>query len=414
MLVLSSCATRITSITGAAVNENGELIITYNDGSEQNLGVVVGKDGADGKDGAPGKDGVDGKDGASATDTAATYTALKSVVSVWCPLVDPYLGESSMYSTGAGVIYKLDKQSGDAFIITNYHVIYNTDDMYNVGICDDISVYLYGDQSSDGAISATFVGGSINNDIAILKITDSDILKKSSALAVTVANSDEICVGERAIAIGNPEGDGFSVPSGIVSVDSEYIDLPRADEMGEISLRVMRIDTPVNHGNSGGGLFDSHGSLIGIVTAKHVEDGVDDFGYAIPSSTVVALAENIIDNCYGTNCTTLMKALMGVTVSSTGFRAVYDDETNRVRLMEDIIVLEVSPGSLADGSLMADDIIKEIKVGSNEKVTLDRQYKLLNALLYARLYDDVTLTVERDGETLTFNLIIGDENIVEY
>ena len=459
LLVLTGCNTKATSVLGANINENGELIITYSDGSEQNLGKVVGqdgkdgvdgKDGADGKDGTNGKDGVDGKDGtngkdgvdgkdgtngkdgkngvdgkdgkdgkdgidgiADSTIPSAVSKALKSAVSVWCPLVNRGSGTSTMQSTGAGVIYSIDKESGDAFIVTNYHVVYNSNREYEIGICENIKVYLYGDQSNLGEISATFIGGSVNNDIAVLKITDSDVLKNSDAIAADIANSDNVSVGEHAIAIGNPEGEGISATVGVISVDSEYLDIERSDGQSEVSIRVIRMDTPVNHGNSGGGLFNDQGKLIGIVNAKRTETGVDDFGYAIPSTTVVALVENILDNCYNTDKTAVRKAMLGVTVSSTNFRAEYNDETGHVTLKEDIIVVETSAGGLAHGTLMADDIILSAQVGTRY-MEFSRQYQLLNLLLYARSGDTVYVTVLRGDQTITFDFTITENNLVEY
>ena len=74
-----------------------------------------------------------------------------------------------------------------------------------------------------------------------------------------------------------------------------------ADNRTEVSFRVMRVDAPVNSGNSGGGLFDGQGKLIGIVNAKIVDEGVENIGYAIPSNVAVSIANNIIDYCYRTD-----------------------------------------------------------------------------------------------------------------
>ena len=183
---LSSCVMPAVetpvSIIGTEINEMGELIIRYSDSTSQNLGVVVGKDGKDGADGSNGEDGgaaagvsvvsakinekgelilyysddtmqnlgvVVGKDGADATEpptvndvdvsieitgdsesaAAAVAAAAPSVVSVLCSF--PGMFGSTTTGTGSGVIYSLDKETGDALIITNYHVVYNAGKIAN-------------------------------------------------------------------------------------------------------------------------------------------------------------------------------------------------------------------------------------------------------------------------------------------
>ena len=118
---------------------------------------------------------------------------------------------------------------------------------------------------------------------------------------MSVFDSEMINVGESAIAIGNPEGNGFSTSLGIVSVDSEYIEMTGADGVTNVEFRVMRIDTAVNGGNSGGGLFNSKGELIGIVNAKIQSTTVENIAYAIPSNLAAAVADNIIYHCLDTD-----------------------------------------------------------------------------------------------------------------
>ena len=154
-------------------------------------------------------------------------------------------------------------------------------------ISDKIYIYLYGLESEAYAIPATYVGGSANYDIAVLRVDKNDILldaiETGAAMAVTVANSDELTPGMTTIAIGNPSSSdadlgGISVTKGIVSVDSEYITMSAIDTSGEVQFRVIRIDAPVNSGNSGGGLFNDKGELIGIVNAKISSSSVENIG----------------------------------------------------------------------------------------------------------------------------------------
>ena len=144
-LALTSCSNS-SGVVGARINDNGELILTYWNGAEQNLGVVVGGDGNDGSLVITG-------DGSSIP--AATAKGLRSSVSIVCKFRTtvqqggwrPGFGSTATQeysSAGSGVIYQMDKGLGDAFIITNYHVVYDASSNTKNGISDDISVYLYG------------------------------------------------------------------------------------------------------------------------------------------------------------------------------------------------------------------------------------------------------------------------------
>ena len=118
----------------------------------------------------------------------------------------------------------------------------------------------------------------------------------------------------------------------------------------------MRVDTAVNSGNSGGGMFDGKGNLIGIVNAKIVDDGVENIGYAIPSNVAIAIAENIIHYCHGTDVERVQRALLGITVNATDSKAVYDGETGCVTISETVSVYEVGEGTLAHGVLQKGDV----------------------------------------------------------
>ena len=434
---LSSCnANDAVGIEGAEINENGELVLTYSDGTEQNLGVVVGKDGADGTNGVDGKDGVNGQDGADGADGSLNITAngssipaasskgLRSTVSIVCKFQAtvqqggwrPGSGSTTTKeysSAGSGVIYQMDKAEGDAFIITNYHVVYDASSNTENGISDDINVYLYGSEIEDKAIEATYVGGSLYYDIAVLHIDNSEILKTSDACEVDIADSDKIVVGDDAIAIGNAQGLGISAAVGVVSVDSEHITMTAADGKTSVSFRVMRVDTAVNSGNSGGGLFDGEGNLIGIVNAKIVDDGVESIGYAIPSNVAVSIAENILDYCLGKDNERVQRALLGITVSTSDSKAVFDSTTGLITIEETVSVYEVSSGSLADGILQADDVLVSVTVGGNT-TDITRQYHIIDMMLDVRVGDVVTLKILRAGEDMNVSITITEDSLTEY
>ena len=425
LLILSACQfEQQAGIVDAKINDSGELIVIYQDGTKQNLGVVVGKDGTNGKDGVDGANGstvITGEEGAI---PVACAKGLRSAVSIVCNFTTtiqnsgfrPGWGGTrteEYASSGSGVIYQLDREQGDAFIITNYHVVYDVSSDTTNGISDDISVYLYGSAIEEKAIKATYVGGSAYYDIAVLRVEDNSILQESNACAVDIANSDNIVVGNSAIAIGNAEGLGISASVGIVSVDSEYITMTAADGRSEVSFRVMRVDAAVNSGNSGGGLYDAKGNLIGIVNAKIVDDGVENIGYAIPSNVAVSIAENIIDYCFGTQEESVQRALLGITVAAADSKAVFDVETGHMRIQETVSVYEVSKGSLAEGVLQPGDILHSISV-NGRKMEITRQYQIIDMMLDVRAGNTIELGILRNGEEASVRILITEDCLTTY
>lgn len=411
-VVLSGCAGEDgVGIKRTKINSKGELIITYTDGTQENLGVIVGQDGEDGEDGEDGDDAEKVEQPGSVP--AASAIALRSAVSIYCTFQEPGRYGDEYYTAGSGVIYQLDKEKGNAFIITNHHVVYDVDSKEENGISHLIEVYLYGSELEGFEMEAQYVGGSQYYDIAVLYIEGSDVLKESDAIAVTVADSDEIVVGQTAIAVGNAEGEGITATSGIVSVDSEHITMTAADNETEVSYRVMRVDTAVNQGNSGGGLYNDKGQLIGIVNAKIIDDEVENIGYAIPTRVAIGVAENILDYCFETECESVMRALLGVTIINTSSKAVYDPETGFVRVEETIEVHEVSSSSIAKGKLEVGDVLVSVELNDQyQKIT--RQHHVIDLMLHARVGDSMKITVLRDGEEKTVTVKLTKDCITEY
>lgn len=358
----------------------------------------------------------------------ATASALRSAVSVYCTFETTLSGTSfwnpmpttqTYYSAGSGVIYSTE-DGGSAFIITNYHVVYDSSSNTKNHVSDKIYVYLYGLESEKYAIPATYVGGSANYDIAVLRVEQSDVLATaiaSGAVAgVDVGESNLVAPGQTAIVIGNPSATGLgglSVTQGIVSVDSEYITMSASDGSGDVSFRVIRTDAAVNAGNSGGGMYNDRGELIGIVNAKISSSEIENIGYAIPSSVARAIADNIIDYCYGTDCESVMRCLLGITVKIDSLSTEYDVESGILTKRESVCVLEVSSGGMCDGILESGDVIRSITV-CERTVEITRQYLLTDAMLDARVGDVVVLEIERGGEAMSVSITIAEDCLTEY
>jgi len=349
-------------------------------------------------------------------DTGMIAQNIMSVVSIYCGFSTTSIGggiwgggSTSVYSSaGSGVIIDLNKEAGNALIVTNYHVIYDADCDTATHISNSIYIYTYGalnkystvtgkDEGGDG-IQATFVGGAMDYDIAILKVEGSELLKNSAVSEAVIGNSETVQVGEKVFAIGNPDGAGMAVTNGIISVESEYIAMTSTDGANrEVSYRVMRTDAAINHGNSGGALFNTSGELIGITNAKNASEDVDNMGYALPITQVKYLCDNLLDNDG-----VVKRAMLGVMVKATASEAVF--ENGRLNVYEEFIVdsTAIAPESAAYNKLQFGDQFKAITIihkgeAEGETTTFARRYQLNDLLLTVRKGDKIILKVIRDG-----------------
>lgn len=309
----------------------------------------------------------------SGTEQAANI-ALRSVVCI-----------QGRASAGSGVIF--DEDDTYAYIVTNYHVLY--DESSSSKITREIYVYLYGMYYDGFGILASYVGGSMSNDIAVIKIRKNQRYSQSAASVATVADSFGITAGQTVIAAGNPNNGGVSVTSGIISIDSEYIDIDAPDELSTLNLRVIRIDAPVNPGNSGGGLFNTSGELIGIVNAKYVDDETDNIGYAIPSNIAISLAKRLLEGA-------IDKAYFGIMMRVTDVTSYFDPIVQRTVVEHEITVESVEGNSIAYGYLKAGDILKSFTHGG-KTVEINRLYTLGDYVFNFDLGDDVIFKIERNG-----------------
>jgi len=360
--------------------------------------------------------------------------------------------DSIAVGSGAGVIYDLDTSTGDAYIITNYHVCFSGDVNASDGIGTRFTAFVYGSETIDmtdiaylsyynaennnkqyadnfqfdaqglpiidygyGAIDAEYVGGSETYDIAVLKVTGSEVLKNSDYQAVEAYDSDLVTAGSSAIAVGNPGMGGISTTSGVISVDSEYISVAISDEA--VVLREFRVDTPVNAGNSGGGLFDGFGRLIGIVNAKTPDASTyESIGYAIPCNIATRIADSIIDNCDGVNRKT-SKFVMGIYTEVCDSYGYYDDSTGLMRINESIKISKFATDSLAsDNGFEINDVITSVDIIKPQQtisIDIDRAFKLADALLMVREGDSVKINYTRGGVAGSITLAnISANNLV--
>ncbi len=314
--------------------------------------------------------------------------------------------KDAMY-TGACVIYRIDQDY--TYFLTNYHVVYSKNGAEKT-ISDTIHCYLYGSaggpskQTQSGttvydygenAISCEYIGGAVEYDLAIVRAKTSDVKAvNENVKAVTLAK--EYYVGEKAIAIGNPNGEGISVTQGIVCVDSENISL--SIDGTSRYYRSVRIDTALYHGNSGGGLFNGKGELIGLANAG---DGTDqNVNYAIPVSIVKGIASNILLHHADGDATTngVYKIKLGITVTGENSKYTYDEKLGYGRITEDVLINEVTAGGIASiMGLQAGDIVTGITFGG-KTYAVDRTFHIGDILPYLTKGVAFSIVYQRNGE----------------
>ncbi len=361
-------------------------------------------------------------------DTVTISENVRSVVGIYCQYTKTsggWLGQSGNIEygsqAGSGVIVELNKEAGTALIITNYHVVYNLD-CDQKGILQDIWVYPYGsfngftaekgDETGDG-IKATYVGGAMDYDIAVLKIEGSEKLQNSVATAATMGDSNKVILGEETYAIGNPAGAGIAVTDGILSVDSKYIaiealdnrDLDRDGAVDGVVFRVMQTSAAINSGNSGGGLFNAKGELIGIVNAKSAGSTMDNMGYALPITLVKNVYENIL-----ANEGKVLQATLGIMVETTASQAVVDEDGHLYIKEEFKVATAANQGASSYKKFAAGDMFVSAKVNDGEVVTFTRRHQITDILLSVRKGDTVTFYMRNSSGDETEVVITFDKD----
>ena len=277
--------------------------IQLQDGTNNgSLGSVIGEAPEDGNTGDLSLDISD-----TATSNATSFTEVvarteKSVVEINTETVtySQWSGQYIVTGAGSGVIISKSPQNGNIYhIVTNDHVIEGA---------ETITVILH-----DGKkYAATLIGTDVITDVALLAIEVEEGTELSTAV---LANSENVLLdGQDIYAIGNPLGElGGSVSKGIISKTARKILIKG------IKMELMQIDAAVNPGNSGGGLFDISGNLIGIVNAKYSEEGIEGLGFAIPINTVQKVVVELFEHGYVTGRPGLGFELEEVTYSTGSY-----------------------------------------------------------------------------------------------
>ena len=269
---------------------------------------------------------------------------------------------------GSGVIY-----SEDGYIITNNHVIDGA---------STIQVTLHDGTTYD----ATLVSTDEQSDVAVIKIDAKDLTP------VTLGDSSKLNVGDLAVAIGNPLGTlAGTATDGIIS------GLEREITLEGKSMTLLQISASVNPGNSGGGVFDQYGNLIGLVVAKSSGSDVEGLGFAIPVNTVKEVADSLIENGYVEGRPAAGVTIIDLTSASEAMKYGVD--------VTGVYIKEVTGENAKKAGLKAGDLVYKI---DGEKVTSSDM--LIRQIQKHEVGDKVTFTIVRNDEMQEIEVVLQDSN----
>ena len=317
-------------------------------------------------------------DATAAGSTDGTSMSVQQIASVVSPSVVAITTEQMSSSqtwfggyyvqsgAGSGVII-----SQDGYILTCAHVVSGA---------TSVKVQLDG---SDESYDATIVGQDSTSDIAVLKIDATGLTP------AVIGDSDALAVGEVAVAVGNPLGTlSNTVTDGVVSALNRQVTVQDND------MTLIQTDASISPGNSGGGLFNGNGELIGIVNAKSSYSEAEGIGFAIPINTAMEIGQQLIESG------SVARPALGVKIVD-----VTDAQTAQqlgVSTMG-VYVVEVTKGSGAEaGGVQAGDRVLAV-----DDTAVSDTSALKNYLKDKSIGDTVALQVERDGKVLTLNVALG-------
>ena len=268
---------------------------------------------------------------------------------------------------GSGVII-----SQDGYILTNNHVINGA---------NSVKVRLRDSTEYD----ATIIGSDSDNDIALLKVNATGLSP------ATFGDSNSLAVGDYVVAIGNPLGElGGTVTDGIISA------LARKVTIEDTQMTLLQTNAQVNPGNSGGGLFNANGELVGIVNAKQSATEVEGIAFAIPINNVLDILSDLKEYGYVTGKVDLGIDFTDITSDETAFYYGVNQTG--------CYVLSVDSGSNAEkAGVTRGDLVTKVNdtdVSSSSDITA--------ALEKAEVGDTVTFTVSRRGTSKTISFVLEE------
>ena len=333
-------------------------------------------------------DSSTGSSGADSTITAASSSGSSLTTEQVADMVSPsvvvitteqvvysqwsWYGQSQVESgAGSGVII-----SSDGYILTCAHVV---DGASSITVTIDDKDY-----------TATLVGEDTTSDVAVIKIDATGLTP------ATVGDSDNLKVGQSVMAVGNPLGElGGTVTGGMISALNRSVTIQGTSSTNTMSL--IQMDASVSPGNSGGGLFNMNGELVGIVNAKSSSSDAEGLGFAIPINDAIKVAQQLLENGYVTGRPYLGITYLGVedaqTAAQLGVNAY------------GVYVVEVVKGGPAErAGLQSGDRI--VSIDGTEIASKDDLGTLMQKHAAG---DTLNITIARNGQMQTVSVTLGEK-----
>lgn len=276
---------------------------------------------------------------------------------------------------GSGVIFDINEDS--VLILTNSHVVNGAEELM-VTLGEDIDV------------AAKAVGEDEATDLAIVEVNRKDIPKEaySQIKPAIFGNSEDLEVGETAIAIGNPLGYHKTVTVGVISALNRELNFP------DQSLRLLQTDAAINPGNSGGALVNVKGEVIGINTIKIANTNVEGIGFAIPIDFAKPIIEELVDKGY------VSRPYLGIMG-----RDVDEEISELYEIPIGVIVVDVMEASAAHRSGMKKgDVIIEF-----DGVKITSMEQLSNLVKASEVGKETNVKIVREGkEKIELKITLGE------
>lgn len=231
-------------------------------------------------------------------------------------------------------------------------------------------------------LNAKIVGTDADNDLAVLKVNAANLV------AATYGDSEELSVGDLAVAIGNPLGElGGTASQGIISA------LDRELTVENKNLTLLQTDASINPGNSGGGLFDQYGHLIGIVVAKSSGSDIEGLGFAIPINTAAEIAKALIEGGAVESGNKASIGIQVVEITDAQMAMQYDVQYTGV-YVQDVTSKKAKKAGLKSGDMIY--YFEDTKVETFDDLS--------KAIGKHQPGDSVTITVIRDNKTIDIDV----------
>lgn len=288
-------------------------------------------------------------------------------------------GSTTATASGSGIII-----SEDGYILTNNHVVSSSssdsNSYYQISEATKVTVTLFNDETE---YEAKIVGQDEQTDLAVIKI------EKTGLTKAEFADSDDVKVGEFAMAVGNPVNMTSTVTTGIVSAVNRKI----TDSDGK-TYTCIQTDAAINSGNSGGALVNAQGKVIGINTLKLSGTGIEGIGFAIPINSTTDITSQLIQY------SKVKRPFIGIS-------GIDLDETTakKYNLVVGIYVKSVEDFSSAEkGGLKSGDVI--IEADGKSIKSMDELNEIKNS---HQIGDTMKLKINRDGSEKEITLTLGEQ-----